>query len=66
MKSFLERLTGVIHWIGFGISLALAYALFTTVNNNGLAFNIFIILTPNTLGWLIKYIFTGNGKYLPF
>lgn len=65
MRSFLERLTGVIHWIGFGISLAFAYTLFNDINN-GLAFNIFIILTPNTLGWLIKYIFTGNGKYLPF
>ena len=65
MKSFLERLTGVIHWIGFGISLALAYTLFNDINN-GLALNIFIILMPNTLGWLIKYIFTGNGKYLPF
>tara|TARA_B100001250_G_C19779178_1_gene781023 strand:+ start:342 stop:542 length:201 start_codon:yes stop_codon:yes gene_type:complete len=66
MRGFLGRLTGVIHWIGFGISLALAYTLFTSTNNNGLAFNVLITLTPNTVGWLIKYIFIGNGKYLPF
>ena len=66
MKSFFERLTGVIHWIGFGLSMLLAYFLFTSTNNNGLALNVFMTLTPNTIGWLIKYIVTGNGKFLPF
>jgi len=23
-------------------------------------------LVPNTIGWLIKFIFTGNGRFLPF
>tara|TARA_B100001175_G_C19356042_1_gene564724 strand:+ start:425 stop:625 length:201 start_codon:yes stop_codon:yes gene_type:complete len=66
MSNFLERLTGVIHWIGFAMSLLVAYLLFTSTNSNGLAFNVIFTLTPNTLGWLIKYIFTGDGKYLPF
>ena len=25
-----------------------------------------IALVPNTIGWLIKYIFTGDGNFFPF
>ena len=25
-----------------------------------------LILIPNVIGWLVKYIFTRNGKFLPF
>jgi hypothetical protein len=28
--------------------------------------NIAIVVAPNALGWLIKFIFTGNSKFLPF
>jgi hypothetical protein len=66
MSGFFERLTGIIHWIGFLISLLIGYLLITETNNNGLLLNTFFILMPNTLGWLIKFIFTGNGKFLPF
>ena len=67
MKSFLERLTLVIHWIGLGSSVFVAYlVLFELPDDYPIWFTTLMILIPNTLGWLIKYIFTGNGKYLPF
>jgi hypothetical protein len=67
MKGFLERLTGVIHWIGLGGSVGLVYLLFFEYSNDyPLWGNALIVLAPNTLGWLIKYIVTGNSNFLPF
>jgi hypothetical protein len=28
--------------------------------------NVLIIIAPNTIAWLIKFIFTGNFRYFPF
>tara|TARA_B100000214_G_scaffold31221_1_gene20124 strand:- start:587 stop:979 length:393 start_codon:yes stop_codon:yes gene_type:complete len=67
MKGFLERLTGVIHWIGFGVSLYLVYFIyFEYPSDSPLWFDVLMILIPNTIGWLIKYIVTGNSNFLPF
>ena len=68
MSDFIERLAGVIHWIAFLVSGFLAYFIFFSegTSTNTLWLNIGIIITPNTLGWLIKFVFTGNGKFLPF
>lgn len=67
MKGFFERLTLVIHWIGFGGSVILVYVLFFKYSNDYPAWvNALIVLAPNTLGWLIKYIVTGNSNFLPF
>jgi hypothetical protein len=67
MSNFLERLTGVIHWLGFLFSGLLAYLFFSEGSStNPLWMNIVIVVAPNALGWLIKFIFTGNNKFLPF
>ncbi len=67
MSDFLERLTGVIHWLGFLFSGFLAYLFFSEgTSTNPLWMNIAIVIAPNAMGWLIKFIFTGNGKFLPF
>ena len=65
MDNFFERLCSVIHWIGFLISLGIAYMFLTMNSTNPLWLDILITLFPNTVGWLIKYIFTGNGKFFP-
>ena len=66
MSDFLERLTGIIHWIGFLITLLISYLYLTEPANIETSLKIAIALMPNTVGWLIKYIFTGNGKFFPF
>ena len=67
MSSFLERLTSVMHWIGFIISLIIFYGLFTNVTpGQSYIFSAVIALFPNTVCWLIKYVLTGNGNYFPF
>tara|TARA_B100000767_G_scaffold266768_1_gene284621 strand:- start:688 stop:894 length:207 start_codon:yes stop_codon:yes gene_type:complete len=68
MSDFLERLAGVIHWLGFLFSGYLAYLIFFSegTSTNPLWMNIAIVVAPNALGWLIKFIFTGNSKFLPF
>lgn len=68
MSNFFERLAGVIHWIGFLIT---CYALYLFISDPGLQsdpiwFSVIVALIPNTIGWLIKYIFTGDGKFFPF
>ena len=60
-----ERLTLLIHWAGFLLTLWISYMLTEPVNYEPLM-KIFIAILPNTIGWLIKYIFTGNGKFFPF
>ncbi|MBH36398.1 MAG: hypothetical protein CMD89_00495 [Gammaproteobacteria bacterium] len=70
MNSFLERLTSVIHWIAFLITLAVAYMVFTdpyiSSDSTPLFFKVIIVLIPNTIGWLIKYISTGDSNFFPF
>lgn len=66
MSDFLERLTGVLHWFGFIISVFVAYLFFTETTDNPMWLSLVIILIPNTIGWLIKFVFTGNGKFFPF
>jgi hypothetical protein len=63
MESFLERLCSVIHWIAFLTTCGLIYIGF---NPDQLLLNFSLALVPNTIGWLIKFIFTGNGKFFPF
>ena len=66
MRDFLERLAGVIHWFGFLISVFFAYMFFTETSSNPFWLSVVIILLPNSAAWLLKFIFTGNGKFLPF
>ena len=66
MSDFLERLTGLIHWVGFLITLWVAYMYLTEPTNIDLWFQIFATLLPNTCGWLVKYIFTGNNNFFPW
>lgn len=67
MNSFLERLTSVIHWIAFLITLAIAYTVFTDpFPSYGFYIKAILVLIPNTIGWLIKYIFTGDSNFFPF
>lgn len=66
MESFLVRLCSVVHWIAFLITCLFMYVILTGESGNPFLFNFIVALIPNTLGWLIKYIFTGNGKFLPF
>ena len=69
MNSFLERLTLAIHWIGFLISLLSIFAYFmygVDFNNYEWVGAFVMILIPNTIGWFIKWLFTGNSNYFPF
>lgn len=66
MSDFLERLTGIIHWAGFLLSVYVAYLYMTSPANLEPLMKFFLVLLPNSMGWLIKYVFTGNGKFLPF
>jgi len=69
MNSFLKRLTSVIHWIAFLISLAVLYMVFSDPyisSGSTLFFKVIIVLIPNTIGWLIKYISTGDSNFYPF
>tara|TARA_B100000212_G_C26925643_1_gene343912 strand:+ start:102 stop:317 length:216 start_codon:yes stop_codon:yes gene_type:complete len=66
MESFLVRLCSVVHWIAFLITCLFMYVILTGESGNPFLLNFIVALIPNTLGWLIKYIFTGNGKFLPF
>lgn len=58
----------IIHWLGFIISVSLASFLISLegASTNPLWLNFVIIVVPNTIGWVIKFIFTGNGRYFPF
>ena len=67
MSEFLERLTGVIHWLAFLCACLLLLWHFTIDQSAditwivvGMAFGI------NAVAWLIKFIFTGNGNFFPF
>jgi hypothetical protein len=61
----LERLALVIHWIGFIIGVwALVGVVFMMEEN--LAFGALSFMVPHTCGWLVKFIFTGNGSFFPW
>ena len=66
MDSFLVRFCSVIHWIAFLITCGLIYVVFSVYNPDELLLNFSLALVPNTIGWLVKFIFTGNGKFFPF
>ena len=66
MESFLARLCAVVHWIAFLITCGFMYVILSGESTNPFLFNFIAALIPNTIGWLIKFIFTGNGKFLPF
>ena len=66
MSGFLERLTLLIHWAGFLLTLWVSYMYITEPVNYEPLMKVFIALLPNSCGWLIKYVFTGNGKFFPF
>ncbi len=61
-------MTQVIHWLGFLLSIFLAVVFISAegVSTNPIWLNIVIIIAPNTFGWLIKFIFTGSFRFLPF
>ena len=58
----------IIHWLGFIISVSVAGFLISLegTSTNPLWLNFVIIVVPNTIGWVIKFIFTGNARYFPF
>lgn len=71
MNSFLERLTLVIHWIAYLITvIAGVFVVYGIIRVYETWAEVFVYLgvalTPNTIGWLIKYILTGNSDYFPF
>ena len=66
MDNFFERIALVVHWVAFLLSLGIAYMFITGESSNPLWGDILIVLFPNTVGWLINFIFTGNGKFFPF
>ncbi len=61
-------MTQAIHWIGFLLSAFLAIIFFTAegTSTNPIWLNVLIIIAPNTITWLIKFIFTGSFRYFPF
>ena len=68
MESFLARFCSVVHWIAFLITCGLLYTIISLSGEsaNPFLFNFIAALIPNTIGWLIKFIFTGNGNFFPF
>ena len=67
MESFLVRLCSAIHWIAFLITCWLIYVVFSNSNNlEELSLINLTALVPSIIGWLIKFIFTGNGRFFPF
>jgi hypothetical protein len=67
----LERLALVIHWIGFAIgALVGVFVLLVFMNEFNLALSGFVgalsFMVPHTCGWLVKFIFTGNGSFFPW
>ena len=67
MSGFFERLTLLIHWAGFILTLLISYFYLTEpVQSYEPLMKIFIAILPNTIGWIIKYVFTGNRKFFPF
>ena len=67
MNSFLVRLCSIIHWIAFLITCYGIYIVFSVTNlDEKLSLINLTVLIPNTIGWLIKFIFTGNSRFFPF
>ena len=62
----IERLASVTHWIGFLISIFILVMTIPSSDPNDYLIYFVIALVPNTVGWLIKYIFTGDGNFFPF
>ena len=62
----IERLASVLHWIGFLISIFIVVMTISFSDPNDYLIYFVIALVPNTIGWLIKYIFTGDGNFFPF
>ncbi len=66
MSGFLERLTGLIHWASFLLTLYISFLFLTESVNMEPLIKIFLALLPNMFGWAIKYIFTGNQNFFPW
>ena len=67
MNSFLVKLCSVIHWIGFLMTCWLIYVVLSVSDlDTELSLINLTVLIPNTIGWLIKLIFTGNRRFFPF
>ena len=65
MKGFIERLAMVVHWLGFIATLLIALFLVTNNSTMDIYLQVIVCLFPNTIGWLINYIFTGRNKFFP-
>ena len=68
MKSFIERFSMVLHWLGFLISIFLSYIYVSQGfgDNSSFLIDLGIILFPNAMGWLIRFILTGRNNFFPF
>lgn len=66
MSGFLERLTGLIHWASFLLTLYVSFLFLTESVNMEPLKKIFLALLPNMNGWAIKYILTGNRNFFPW
>ncbi len=66
MSGFLERLTGLIHWASFLLTLYVSFLFLTESVNMEPLIKIFLALFPNVNGWAIKYILTGNRNFFPW
>ncbi len=66
MSGILERLTGLIHWACFLLTLYISFLFLTEPEIMEPLLKIFFALLPNVFGWVIKYIFTGNRNFFPW
>ena len=57
MSGILERLTGLIHWACFLLTLYISFLFLTEPEIMEPLLKIFFALLPNVFGWAIKYIF---------
>ena len=65
MKGFIERFALVLHWLGFIATLLIFFVFVTNKSTMDIYLQVIVCLFPNTIGWLINYIFTGRNKFFP-
>ena len=65
MKGFIERLATALHWLGFITTLLIFLVFLTNKSTMEIYLQVIVCLFPNTVGWLINYIFTGRNKFFP-
>tara|TARA_B100000925_G_C21980388_1_gene462043 strand:- start:497 stop:697 length:201 start_codon:yes stop_codon:yes gene_type:complete len=65
MKGIIERFALVLHWLGFIATLLILLLFVTNKSSMDIYLQVIVCLFPNTIGWLVNYIFTGRNKFFP-